>query len=72
VTRTLNHIKLFSHVLTSFWRAEDAQPRDAGSRARSVVNRPKADSGNSLKASKRPGLYVRGGRKDVDSLNFLQ
>jgi hypothetical protein len=37
-----------------------------------VVNRPKADSGNSLKASKRPGLYVRGGRKDVDSFNFLQ
>ena len=72
MTRTLNHIKLSSHVLTSFWRAEDALPRDAGSRARRVVNRPKADSGNSLKASKRPGLHVRGGRKVVDSLNFFQ
>lgn len=59
-------------VLTSFLRAEAAEPRYAGSRARKVLKRPKEDSGNSLKASNIRGLYDCGGLKVVDSLSFFQ
>jgi len=72
VTKTLIHIENSNHVLPSFWRVEDAQPRDIGSRARKVVvNRPQVISGNVLKVSKGPSLYVRGGR-NVDSFSLFQ
>lgn len=58
--------------ITLFCRADDAPPRYAGSKARSVLNRPKDDAGKSLKASWRLGLYDFGGLKVVDSFNFFQ
>lgn len=54
-----NHFKCvlnWLHNLTSFWRAEDAHPRYAGSKARRMLRSPKEDSGKLLKASRRLGL----------------
>lgn len=67
-SKTIRNFKFY----TSFWRAEDAEPRYAGSKERRVFNRPKEDAGKSLKVSTRLGLYICGGLKVVDSFNFFQ
>jgi hypothetical protein len=71
ISETSFFVLFSSKELTSFWRARDAQPRYAGSRARRVLNRPKEDAGNSLKVSIRLDLNC-GILNFLDNVNFFQ